>query len=556
MLISLSFHLVVNNFNPTFDATLQSMIAITDRDPVNALVITLTATDRDVNSLANSVTYYVDEFTNQSSSMYEDGRPFFSLGSNSGEVRIQRQPAGNGPYLLTVLARDSAPIPRTSTPFLLVITVTSTFEEVLTLSVPEDTTIGTMVGRVQCSNLGNTQSVTVEEDPSNPVNIVQLAQNGSVTVINTLDYETTQTYAFDINCTEGTTSMFASVRIFITDVNDNSPSITSLSGLSLVVSENNNIGEIVGNVSFSDVDSGENGQVTFRVDPPDTPVSVNNNGEIIMTTSVNFEDQNMYSFTVTAVDGGDPSRSSTALSFTLEVVDVNDPPEFGGVAYVTILPGSAKIVPSPLLSISVSNDDSGSHNWVNVRLDIPWLEVNFSPTSQQVILKQYPAGSLEVGSADFLQHSDISPYLDGSHTPTTGQTGSPVYLRGTLTAQDGGDLQTSVPIFVVIFPTSALVQVTVTTDVTADSFGPQAITMGTVFEESLFQRTLSFQDRPVYTFNVYSIEESTEGDNRYVHCSWSPVCVPCSFFIMQNINVIVYLKFELMSNSVAALFHK
>ena len=69
----------------------------------------------------------------------------------------------------------------------------------------------------------------------------------------------------------------------------------------------------------------------------------------------------------------------------------------------------------------------------------------------------------------------------------------------------------------VIFPTSALVQVTVTTDVAADSFGPQAITMGTVFEECLFQRTLSFQDRPVYTFNVYSIEEATDEDKRYIY---------------------------------------
>ena len=493
------------------------MVAITDRDPVNALVITLTATDRDVNSLANSVTYYVEEFTNQSSLMYEDGSPFFSLDSNSGEVRIRHQPAGDGPYLLTVLARDSAPIPRTSSPFLLVITVTSTFEEVLTLTVREDAAIGTMVGRVRCSGLGDTQSVTVEEDPSNPVNIVQLAKNGSVTLIDGLDYETTQRYAFDINCTEGTTSKFASVRIIITDVNDNSPNITTLSGSSLVVSENNNVGEILGDISFTDEDSGENGQVTFRVDPPDSPVSVNNNGEIIMTTSVSFEDQNMYNFTVIAVDGGDPSRSSTALSFTLKVVDVNDPPEFGGAAYVTILPGSAEIVSFPLLNISVSDDDSGIHDWMNVSVDIPWLEVNVSPTSQQVILKRYPAGSTEAGSADFLQHSDISPYLDGSHTPITGQTGLPVYLRGTLTAQDGGDLRTSVPIFVVIFPTSALLQVTVTTDVTADSFGPQAITMGTVFEETLFQRTLSFQDRPVYTFNVYSIEESTDEDDRYVY---------------------------------------
>ena len=502
------------------------MVAILDRDPVDKIVITLRATDRDINSLASLVTYSTEDFTPQSSSMYEDGRPFFSLNSSNGEVRIQRQPEGDGPYLLTVLARDSAPIPRTSTPFLFVITVTSTFEEVLTLTVLENATNGTMVGRLQCSGLGVGQFVSVEEDIGNALEVFQLAVDGFVTVKSALDYESIERYVFSINCTEGATTRFASVRLSVTDVNDNSPNITGYSGLSLIVSENNNVGEILGNVSVSDEDSEENGRISFRVDPPNTPVSVNDNGEIVMTAVVNYENINMYSFTVTAVDGGNPSQSSTPLFYTLTVQDVNDPPRFGGTAYVTILPGYAEIAPSPLLNISVSDDDSGAYDWVNVSVDIPWLKVNVSRASQQVLLKQYPGDSLEVGSADYLQHSDISPYLDGDQTPNTQQSGQAVYLRGMLTTRDGGNLETSVPIFIVIFPTSALVQVTIATNRTVEGFRPQAITMAMVFEQSLIQRTIPFQGRPVYLFNMYSIEQPSNEDNRY---GTLLLCVSMSF---------------------------
>ena len=503
------------------------MVAILDRDPVDKIVITLRATDRDTNSLAKSVTYSTEDFTPQSSSMYEDGRPFFSLNSTNGEVRIQRQPKGDGPYLLTVLARDSAPIPRTSTPFLLVITVTSTFEEVLTLTVLENATMGTMVGRLQCSGFGDGQFVSVEEDVGNALEVFQLAMNGSVTVKGVLDYESIERYVFSINCTDpGAPTRFASVRLSVTDVNDNSPNITGYSGLSLIVSENNNVGQILGNVSVSDEDSGENGRISFRVDPPNTPVSVNDNGEIVMTAVVNYENTNMYSFTVTAVDGGNPSQSSTPLSYTLTVQDVNDAPQFGGSAYVTILPGYAEIVPSPLLNISVSDEDPDAYDWVNVSVDIPWLEVNVSRASQQVLLKWYPGDSLEVGSADYLQHSDISPYLDGDQTLNTQQSGQAVYLRGMLTTQDGGNLETSVPIFIVIFPSSALVQVTVATNRTVEGFRPQAITMAMVFEQSLIQRTIPFQGRPVYSFNMYSIKQPSDEGNRY---GTLLLCVSMSF---------------------------
>ena len=493
------------------------MVTINDRDPPNTLVITLTANDRDVNLLAKSVVYTTQDFSTQSAAMFDDGSPFFQLNSQNGEVRIIRQPNGQGPYLLTVVATDQAPVPRTSAPFLLVVMVTSRFDEVVTLSVSEDAGIGTEIGTVQCSSLGMMQFVSIEEDSSRSHETFQVSSGGSVTLLQQLDYEILQQHAFDINCTEGGDTRFASIRVSVTDANDNDPVITGYSGTSLKVTENNVIGHVLGNISYIDKDAGENGQVTYRILPPTIPVNVNSNGEIVMTASVNFEMKNMYMFTIAAVDMGTPMRSSTPVSFTLEVLDANDPPRFDGEAYVAIIPGHAEVTPIPLLSLSVSDDDSGIHDWENVSISIPWMEVYISETrsSQQVMLKRYPAKSLGVGSAQFLNHPDISLYLDGLHVPVSSQSGLPVYLKGILTAQDGGGLKTTVPLFVVIFPMGALIEVTVTTSDTVDSFKSQAVAIAEVFGDSLNQRTIPFQRRPAYVFTTFSIEQSMDEDNRY-----------------------------------------
>ena len=140
------------------------------------------------------------------------------------------------------------------------------------------------------------QFVSIEEDSSQSHKTFQVSSGGSVTLLKRLDYETLQQHAFDINCTEGGDTRFASVRVSVTDANDNDPEITGNSGTSLEVAENNVIGLVLGNISFTDKDAGVNGQVTYRILPPATPISVNSNGEIVMTASVNYEMKNMYMF--------------------------------------------------------------------------------------------------------------------------------------------------------------------------------------------------------------------------------------------------------------------
>ena len=478
------------------------MVTISDRDDVGTLVTMLVATDGDSDS---SVGYSLQEFQPQSSSMYEDGCPFFSLNSDSGEVRIRRQPDGSGPYLLTVVATDNATDPRQSSPFFLVISVRSNFDKVITLQIMEDATIGTDIDGLRCSE--NTQTITVLNDPEQVEDdVFSIFENGSVVLLNEIDYESKQVYSLDIECLETSSSrQNASARIIVLDVNDNSPQLglfDTHSSSDLNVIENNLIGESIGRLNFYDADSGSNGNVSFVLDPSDVPVMVNSIGEIVMTLSVNYEDgTNSYSFTVTAVDGGIPSRSSTPLSFTLNITDEDDPPVFSGPGYVAHMPDHADIKPSPLLTVSVGDDDTSS---IHLTVNIPWISASYSPTSQ-ISLSRYPTDqSVDVGSTEYFQDADISPYLDGNQEPFSQESGLPAYLRGTLTATSNEI--TVVPLYIVVFPRNALIKVSITSGETPSTFKTTADTMATVFTESLNQHTISSTSK--YKFEIYSLERN------------------------------------------------
>ncbi|KFQ29003.1 Protocadherin-23, partial [Merops nubicus] len=114
------------------------------------------------------------------------------------------------------------------------------------------------------------------------------------------------------------------VKIVILDVNDNSPSFTSLPLASVV--EDAEVGFLVHRVIAKDPDEGRNGQVTYHI------LSGNENKAFILdqitgllTTAqlLDREIQERYSLTVMALDDGSPALSATQV-LTIIVLDVND----------------------------------------------------------------------------------------------------------------------------------------------------------------------------------------------------------------------------------------
>ncbi|KFO72827.1 Protocadherin-23, partial [Cuculus canorus] len=114
------------------------------------------------------------------------------------------------------------------------------------------------------------------------------------------------------------------VKVVILDINDNSPSFTSLP-LSYVM-EDVEVGFLVHHITAKDPDEGRNGQVTYHI------LSGNENKAFVLdkitgllTTAqlLDREIQERYSLTVMACDDGSPALSATQV-LTIVVVDVND----------------------------------------------------------------------------------------------------------------------------------------------------------------------------------------------------------------------------------------
>ncbi|XP_004697092.1 protocadherin beta-2 [Echinops telfairi] len=120
------------------------------------------------------------------------------------------------------------------------------------------------------------------------------------------------------------------IRVLVSDVNDNAPTFTQTS-YTLFVRENNSPGLHLGTVSATDRDAGTNAQVTYSLLPPRDPhlalaslVSIHaDRGHLFALRALDFEALRAFEVRVGAADAGSPALSSEAL-VRVEVLDDND----------------------------------------------------------------------------------------------------------------------------------------------------------------------------------------------------------------------------------------
>ena len=124
----------------------------------------------------------------------------------------------------------------------------------------------------------------------------------------------------------------------MTDVNDNAPLFNRRSfKTSRPVVENAPVGTTVLRVIARDLDSGDNGRITYKYGsniPKDLPFSLNpDTGEIKVSRSLDYEKKQRYKFYVRSYDHGVPPKSDQA-SVTIEIDNINDnPPTFVNSSY-------------------------------------------------------------------------------------------------------------------------------------------------------------------------------------------------------------------------------
>ena len=155
------------------------------------------------------------------------------------------------------------------------------------------------------------------------------ASTGAVTLKNSADYETKNTYSFNVVVTDNGTGNLTdtkAVTVSVNDLNDNAPVITSSATGS--VDENASTSTVIYQVTATDADgTAANNTLRYSLSGTDANLLDINavTGVVTLKASADFETKTSYSFNVIATDNGAGNLNSGSLSVNKAVVvNVND----------------------------------------------------------------------------------------------------------------------------------------------------------------------------------------------------------------------------------------
>ncbi|KAI7793262.1 putative protocadherin-16 [Triplophysa rosa] len=280
--------------------------------------------------------------------MSAGGQRTFGVDRSSGEIRlIGTLSYDNVPrYDLQVIAKDSG-APQLSTTFTLVVHIqvenaqgpvfdTMTYR----VELKENSPLNTRFLQVRAlnrdptgnggSSKGSTQSAQLSyrlRPDGDAAGFGIAPDSGWLFVKSALDREAKDIYLLTVLATSGSGQMSktgsATVRVSVTDENDNSPRF-SQERVFLAVRENLPAGTGFGRVSATDRDAGLNSRLTYRLLHSDRHFQINSQtGEISTGALLDREHQSSYQLVVVVQDGGTPPRSATGTAH-ITVLDEND----------------------------------------------------------------------------------------------------------------------------------------------------------------------------------------------------------------------------------------
>ncbi|KAK0095053.1 hypothetical protein PV326_009357 [Microctonus aethiopoides] len=189
------------------------------------------------------------------------------------------------------------------------------------------------------------------------------SHSGDVLVASGFDYETAPTYEAWVEVRDSDNPPLRSVvqlLINVTDANDNPP-IMEAAIYNATVIEEEYPPILVTKITAKDLDSGENGQVTYYLvnDFDESFIIDQNNGEISTNVQLDREDIGSYELIVEARDQGEPRMSGTAIVL-ITVLDKNDnPPRFTRLFSVNVTENAE--IGSFVIKMTSSDQDIGQN---------------------------------------------------------------------------------------------------------------------------------------------------------------------------------------------------
>ncbi|XP_059918564.1 protocadherin gamma-A5-like [Gadus macrocephalus] len=372
-----------NDNAPVFNQSVYRA-TLTENAPIGTYITTVNASDADAGPYG-MVTYY---FSNLKGGLAD----LFNIDGASGKISVTGKIdfEKDRKYELRVGAKDQGGLNNGSKLIIDVMDVNDNAPVINVMSfsspVSEDAPTGTTIAviNVKDSDSEKNGKITCSIDSKLPFKIQSSLTNYYNLLSDVVfDRETTSEYNITITATDSGSPPLSSattLRLVISDVNDNAPIFTRKS-YSAHVAENNEPGLSIFTVSARDVDWNQNARVSYLLEdtqvsgsPASTHVSINSEtGVLYAARSFDYEQIKALQLVVKAQDGGSPPLSSN-VSVKILIQDQNDnapqvlyPVQTGGSLVAEMVPRSADVgyLVTKVVAVDV---DSGQNAWLSYKL--------------------------------------------------------------------------------------------------------------------------------------------------------------------------------------------
>ncbi len=256
------------------------------------------------------------------------------LGGTGANRTVTITPALNqngGPVTITLTVDDGTAT--TQTAFDVTITPVNDLPVIAPqrFNVNENSPVGTVVGAVMASDVDTGAVLTYAIDAGNTNGAFAIDPvTGQITVLNpaALDFETTPQYLLAVSVTD---SVGAPQSATITiDLNGLNETPTSLNLSSASVNENSLLGTPVGQLSSTDVDTGDTATYSLVDDAGGLFVVDSLSGQITVNGSLDFETASNHTIIARVTDSGGLTLDRR---FMISLVDLNEAPVLVGGAF-------------------------------------------------------------------------------------------------------------------------------------------------------------------------------------------------------------------------------
>lgn len=174
---------------------------------------------------------------------------------------------------------------------------------------------------------------------------------GTLILSGSLDFETTQEYNIVVKATDQSLniserrSTSVTARIIVTDFNDNSPKFVVPTTSTALLTESATIGMTIIHLVAVDIDSGDNGRVTYVISSGNDAglFSLGYDTGILTLAKPLLYNQKTFVLNITANDHGTPTRKASMELKLVVQGNVNGPPKFLESEYTASIPEDAFI---------------------------------------------------------------------------------------------------------------------------------------------------------------------------------------------------------------------